>query len=443
MTTSDPRVGTTLLGKWTLERVLGSGGMATVYVGRHKIGRRDAIKILHSTFATDPEIRARFELEGHATNRFRHPGAVEVKDVDVTEDGCPFLVMDLLDGESLGDRARRLGDIPIPDLLRHVGDVLEVLDAAHREGIVHRDIKLENVFITSEGRAKVLDFGVAKVRASSGPQPIQTQLGARLGTLGYMPPEQVRGGEVDGRADLFALGVVMFRVLTKRKLHEADNDAELLIKMATDRAPRVRSVAPHVPEDLALVVDRALEYDASDRYPNARTMFEDVSALRGGGRPAFAVGRAAARRAPAAPSSAETIAPFSPPPEGAPRGAQTLTAHAPPPSAPVSAPTAAAAVSTPSPSAPSAHRAPKPKNRLIAAAFMFSGALTAIAIVVLLATRDCGGTDRSASGSASAAPTAAPTAPAARASTRASAAPDTDAAELLRRANSVEKSRKR
>src|SRR5215471_14363993 len=110
---AEKRVGTTLKDKWTLERLLGTGGMAAVYVGVHKIGRRDAIKILHPEVARSSDLRARFEQEAHAANRFRHPGAVEIRDIDVAEDGAPFLVMELLDGESLQARARRLnGDIP-------------------------------------------------------------------------------------------------------------------------------------------------------------------------------------------------------------------------------------------------------------------------------------------------------------------------------------------
>src|SRR5262245_37595602 len=191
------RIGTLLCGKWTLERLLGSGGMGAVYVGVHKIGRRDAIKILHPEIARMPELRARFEQEAHAVNRFVHPGAVEIHDVDTTADGCPFLVMELLEGESLADRAARLGTVEIAEILAVIDGLLDVLAAAHAHGIIHRDIKPANLFCLRDGRLKVLDFGVARVRAAA--DSFHTRTGTTLGTVAYMPPEQVRGADIDAR----------------------------------------------------------------------------------------------------------------------------------------------------------------------------------------------------------------------------------------------------
>lgn len=281
------RIGTTLKGKWTLEKLLGTGGMAAVYSAVHKIGRRDAIKILHPEVAASPDLKARFEREAEATNRFKHPGSVEIRDYDVTDDGCPFLVMEHLEGESLGERARRLGGIPEDELLRYVDELCDVLAAAHREGIVHRDIKLDNLFVTTEGRLKVLDFGIARVRSG----PVLTMTGMRLGTTAYMPPEQIAGRDIDGRADLFAVGATMFRILAKRRIHEAPTDGELVVMMSTEPAPPLRSVAPHVSENIARIVDLALAFRAEDRYPNAMTMQEDVRAVREGGPPPFATAR--------------------------------------------------------------------------------------------------------------------------------------------------------
>src|SRR5262245_4726138 len=158
------RIGTLLCGKWKLERLVGSGGMAAVYVGVHKIGRRDAIKILHPEIARVPELRARFEQEARAANRFVHPRAVEIRDIDVTADGAPFLVMELLDGESLARRAERVDTIEMREILALVDDLLDVLAAAHAHGIIHRDIKPDNLFCPRSGGLKVLDFGVARVR---------------------------------------------------------------------------------------------------------------------------------------------------------------------------------------------------------------------------------------------------------------------------------------
>ena len=181
----EQRVGTTLRGKWTLEKLIGVGGMAAVYVGLHGIGRRDAIKILHAHFAKDRDLRKRFEREAQAANRFHHPGAVEILDMDIADDGAPFLVMELLEGESLGARAERL-PLSVEEVLRYVDELLDVLAAAHAQDIIHRDIKPDNLFVAANGRLKVLDFGIARMRQGA-VSSLYTKAGALLGTLSYMP----------------------------------------------------------------------------------------------------------------------------------------------------------------------------------------------------------------------------------------------------------------
>ncbi|WP_437726746.1 serine/threonine protein kinase [Sorangium sp. So ce861] len=296
------RIGTVLCGKWTVERLLGAGGMAAVYVGVHKIGRREAIKILHPEIARVPELRARFYQEAQAVNRFVHPGAVEIHDIDTTADGCPFLVMELLDGESIATRARRLGRVDMAELLGMVDGLLDVLDAAHAHGIVHRDIKPDNLFRTRDGRLKVLDFGVARVRQAA-TDFVRTRTGTTLGTVAYMPPEQVRGDEVDARADVFAVGATMFRLITRRRIHEAESDTELIVKMATLPAPPLASVAPETPQGVCAIVDRALAFDRDKRYPSATVMQQDVRAVVAGQPPPFALRfGAAGTSAPAADS---------------------------------------------------------------------------------------------------------------------------------------------
>jgi serine/threonine protein kinase len=276
----EARLGTTLRGKWVLEKLVGIGGMAAVYAGAHKIGRRDAIKILHAEVAKSTEIRTRFEQEAAVANSFSHPGAVEIRDIDVTEDGCPFLVMEFLQGETLGEWARRLfekgQEFPLEDLMRFTSELLSALGAAHAQGIVHRDIKLDNVFITEAGTVKVLDFGIARLTHGRA----ITVAGARLGTAAYMAPEQVRGEQVDGRADLFSVGATLFRLLTKQRIHEANSEADLFIRMGTEQAPAILSVAPEVPPDIAAIVDRSLKFKADQRYPNAAAMAADVQRVR-------------------------------------------------------------------------------------------------------------------------------------------------------------------
>lgn len=284
------RVGTTLKGKWTLERLLGCGGMAAVYVGVHNIGKRHAIKILHPEVAASPEVRARFEQEAHAVSLLHHPGAVEIHDYDIGDDGCPFLVMELLEGETLGQRLNREKQYDLRELLAIADQTLEVLAAAHTEGIVHRDIKPANLFLVDDGTVKVLDFGVA--RMLEGAKVVHTNLGTALGTPTYMPPEQARGEAIDGRADLFAMGGTLFRAITRQRIHRCESQAELLVKMATTPAPPLASVAPHVSEDVCLVVDRALAFQRDQRYPHARVMQVDVRALLEGKTPPYASKRA-------------------------------------------------------------------------------------------------------------------------------------------------------
>ncbi|WP_437964477.1 serine/threonine-protein kinase [Sorangium sp. So ce260] len=273
------RIGTVLRGKWRIDSLIGVGGMAAVYEATHRIGRRCAIKILHPEIAVSKELRARFEQEALAVNQLGHTAAVSVIDIDTSEDGSPFLVMELLDGESLGKRAHRSGGIEERELLRIFSTVLEVLDVAHGLGIVHRDIKPDNLFLTSSGGVKVLDFGIARMK--QGGSNVRTRTGATLGTIPYMSPEQIVGGEIDGRADIFAVGATMFRILAKRHVHEGSMESELLIKMATQPAPALRTVAPSVSPQVCAIVDRALAFDPSRRYPTARAMREDIERVLG------------------------------------------------------------------------------------------------------------------------------------------------------------------
>ena len=284
------RVGTIVNGKWTLEKLIGVGGMAAVYVAVHKIGRKDAIKILHAEIASSPEVRARFEQEAHAVNRFKHPGVVEIRDIDITEKGEPFLVMELLEGVTLSRLARETGVVD-EDVLRFTDELLDVLAAAHAQGIVHRDIKPDNLFVLKNGRLKVLDFGIARVRSGAAMQ-MKTRTGTTLGTVSYMSPEQARGGDIDGRADLFSVGAMMFRLIAKRKVHEAENDLELLKKMATEPAPPLASAAKNAPPALCAIVDRALRFSREQRYPDAAAMQADVRALLRGASPPSAASRA-------------------------------------------------------------------------------------------------------------------------------------------------------
>jgi len=284
------RIGTVLREKWTLERLLGVGGMAAVYAVRHRNGKLGAVKLLHLDISRDREWRQRFLREGYVANRIGHPGVVSVLDDDTTDDGSVFLVMELLDGEPANARAAARPEqrLEASEVARIAVEVLDVLAAAHDQGIVHRDIKPENLFLTREGPVKVLDFGIARMREHPADGAV-TRTGATMGTPAYMPPEQALGdtGCIDERTDIWALGATMFNLLTGRYVHEADTANKLLLAAMTRPAPPVRSFRPDLPHELAAIVDRALAFDQKDRFQSAREMQQ---ALWNTGDPALLAG---------------------------------------------------------------------------------------------------------------------------------------------------------
>jgi eukaryotic-like serine/threonine-protein kinase len=266
------RVGQVLCDRWTLDQVIDVGGMAAVYAATHRNGNRVAIKVLHASFAQEESTRTRFLREGYVANKIAHRGAVSIIDDDTAPDGGVFLVMELLDGESLESRFNR-AVCQAPEIILIADQVLSVLAAAHEKDIVHRDIKPANVFVTRDGRIKLLDFGLARLRETSTAGGL-TRSGVVIGTPSYMPPEQARAkwDLVDPRSDLWALGATMFRGLSGRTVHVAPNLHERLIAAMTQPAPELASVAPHVPDVVAAVVDRALAYQKTDRWPDAKSM---------------------------------------------------------------------------------------------------------------------------------------------------------------------------
>ncbi len=283
-------------GRWTLERLLGVGGMAAVYAASAPDGAVAALKLLHPEHAIRGEIRDRFLREGLAANSVDHPGAVRVLDSATLEDEeTAYLVMELLEGESLGARHSR-ARLSAEELLDVLDQTLDVLATAHDRGIVHRDLKPDNLFIMHDGTVKVLDFGLARF-LDAVPGELKTRTGIAMGTLPYMSPEQALGkrDEIDGRTDLFALGAMSFRLLSGRRVHEADSEAELLLAMATRAAPPLASVVPSAPAPLALIVDMALGFSREARYPDARTMQGDVRAARAGTTPPYALRVSSAR----------------------------------------------------------------------------------------------------------------------------------------------------
>jgi serine/threonine-protein kinase len=275
------QIGDVLRGKYRIEAVLGVGGMATVYAARHRNGGELALKVLRPAYAAQPDVRARFLREGYAANVVHHRSVLKILDDDVTESGAPFLVMERLRGKSAESLAVAYGDrLGARVAVAIVEQVLGGLAAAHREGIIHRDVKPANVFVTRDGEVKVLDFGIARVRDALPFDLTRTSGAIILGTPMYMPPEQALLGMrgVDERSDVWAAGATLFTLLTGRGVREGDSAAELVARAAVESAPRVEQMSHRVPQAIREVVDCALAYDKADRWQSAAQMREALLA---------------------------------------------------------------------------------------------------------------------------------------------------------------------
>lgn len=275
------RVGTDLSDRWRIDRVLGVGGMGAVFACTHKNnGTRAAIKVLHAEFARALDVKERFLREGRIANRVDHPARVPVVDDGVSNEGEPYLVMELLEGMTLGELLRRGGGrVPLEKLLAVFDPVLELLGKCHELEIVHRDIKPANIFLTKQGAVKVLDFGVARMREPES-NVEATRAGIALGTASFIAPEQALGmDKIDGRADLFSVGACLYTGVTGERLHAAKSEAEEFVIAATQSAPSVARKAPDLPPEVVALIDRSLAYEKSKRFQSAKEMRTELLKL--------------------------------------------------------------------------------------------------------------------------------------------------------------------
>ncbi|MDZ4674581.1 MAG: serine/threonine-protein kinase [Gemmatimonadota bacterium] len=257
-----------VLGKYRILGRLGEGGMGAVYHARDQmLDREVAIKVLRPDLASQGALVERFRAEAVALARLAHPriGALH----GLEQDGTQFLmIMEYLHGETLEALVLRTGGLPWRRAAELCAMVCEALDHAHDQGVVHRDIKPANIMLTSIGTIKVMDFGIARVAGQSR----QTQVGRSIGTPMYMAPEQLRGEEVDGRADLYALGAVLYELITGRLAFDADSDYSLMMKQLNEPPPVPSTSVPGVPTTLDAVIRRAMAKRAADRYASASAM---------------------------------------------------------------------------------------------------------------------------------------------------------------------------
>ena len=274
---AEGQLGTTLVGKYRLDRVLGVGGMATVFAATHRNQAELAVKILHPELGLRDDLKKRFLREGYVANSVKHAGAVMVVDDAIAEDGSAFLVMELLRGATVDrlweESGCRLSSRAVTAMALQL---LDVLAAAHEKAIVHRDLKPANLFVTTDGTLKVLDFGIARLRDPFGTGEHATRTGSIMGTPAFMAPEQAQAAadEIDGRSDIWAVGATMFTLLTGELVHNGANSSQLLIQAATARARAVASIVSDVEPGIANVVDRALTFEKAGRWPSAAAMYE-------------------------------------------------------------------------------------------------------------------------------------------------------------------------
>ncbi len=266
--TPEERVGQELESKYRLERLIGMGGMGAVFAARHLITDRPvAVKVLLPEFVGSEHLVTRFMTEARAAGRLRHPNVVEVIDVGRTDDDTVFMVLELLDGESLGERIER-GPLSPAETLRALLPVMDALATAHDSNIVHRDIKPDNIFLSRDYHGelipKLLDFGIAKL--VEGKRNTLTNPGTIMGTPHYMAPEQAAGTDaVTGGVDVWSMGVVMYEALTGSLPFMADNLIKVLMKISTEDPEPLENYAPDVPRPLAEVIQRAITRDPAVR----------------------------------------------------------------------------------------------------------------------------------------------------------------------------------
>jgi len=275
-----------LLGPYLITQPIGAGGMGEVYRAHDsRLDRDVAVKVLPIEIAQNQDRRARFEREARAIAALTHPNVLAIHDVG-SHDGTAYLVTELLDGETL--RQRLVDGAVAPRKAVEIGiQIASGLAAAHEKGIVHRDLKPENVFITRDGRAKILDFGLAAQLAAPGGGADSatiaggTEPGVVLGTVGYMAPEQVRGTKVDHRTDIFALGAVLFEMLTGRRAFQRDTSAETMTAILKDDVPEISSTGHQVPPPVDRIVRRCLEKNPDERLQAARDVAIALEAVSG------------------------------------------------------------------------------------------------------------------------------------------------------------------
>src|SRR5512136_1207218 len=277
------------LGPYEILAQLGAGGMGEVYKARDtRLDRDVAIKVLPAHLSANPEVRARFEREARAISQLNHPHICSLHDIG-RQDDIDYLVMEYLEGETLAARLTK-GPLPLAEVLRHGIEIANALDCAHRAGIMHRDLKPGNIMLT-RGGAKLMDFGLARStrlspvagalnESPTGSRPITAE-GTIVGTFQYMAPEQVEGKEADARADMWALGCVLYEMTTGKRAFEGTSQASLIAAILKETPRPMAELQPLTPPGLQRVVIRCMEKDPDERFQSARDLAFDLEGMTG------------------------------------------------------------------------------------------------------------------------------------------------------------------
>src|SRR4051794_34775663 len=281
MAGSMTHVGTLLSGRYRLDAQIGSGGMSTVYRAFDTVLERPvAIKLMHREIAADSDQLERFRREARSVAQLNHPHVVTVIDAGEEPssdgqnpgDGCPYIVLEYVEGETLKDVIRREGPLEVPQAIAYAIEIARALGAAHERQIVHRDVKPHNVLLSGEGGAKITDFGIARTLTEEG----LTMAGRVLGTTDYVSPEQALGQQVTPQSDLYSLGIVLYEMLTGDVPFHGETPVAVAMKHVREEVPDVQARRPEISAATASVIDRSLAKDLSHRYEDAAAMGADL-----------------------------------------------------------------------------------------------------------------------------------------------------------------------
>jgi serine/threonine protein kinase len=265
----------TKIGRYEVIERVGRGGMGAVYLGRDTVLEREvAIKVMSADFAADETSRPRFYREARAAAKLQHRNIVTIFEFG-EEDDTPFIVMEFLRGQDLAKRLRAEPPLTLEQKIDIIAELCTGLHFAHEQGVIHRDVKPANIWLVPDGSVKLLDFGIAKFSSST-----MTRQGSVLGSISYMPPEQINGLEVDGRADVFSAGVVLFELLTGKKPFAGESPTAVLARIMDDEPVRVEDLPPDLPKPLVAAVLKALQKDREKRYRHAADFGADLRLVR-------------------------------------------------------------------------------------------------------------------------------------------------------------------